>query len=178
MKYKRSVSVFLAVLALIPAMMTAGCSEESHIITQHTSRPDGTATSKPYATNSSLTKDDITLTVWESKDGPDEFIRKAGDSFHKLYPNITIEYVNVEIPDAIINLKDKNSTVKRPDLFASPCDMAGELIANDLILPTIDTSFVNTVAMTSARDSVMYGDTMYGYPVSCETYALSTIRNS
>ena len=43
--------------------------------------------------------------------------------------------------------------------------MAGELIANDLILPTIDTSFVNTVAMTSARDSVMYGDTMYGYPV-------------
>ena len=50
--------------------------------------------------------------------------------------------------------------------------MAGELIANDLILPTIDTSFVNTVAMTSARDSVMYGDTMYGYPVSCETYAL------
>ena len=63
MKYKRSVSVFLAVLALIPAIMTAGCSEESHIITQHTSRPDGTATSKPYATNSSLTKDDITLTV-------------------------------------------------------------------------------------------------------------------
>lgn len=172
MKYKRSASVFLAVLALIPAMMTAGCSEESHIITQHTSRPDGTATSKPYATNDSLTKDDITLTVWESKDGPDEFIRKAGDSFHKLYPNITIEYVNVEIPDAIINLKDKNSTIKRPDLFASPCDMAGELIANDLILPTIDTSFVNTVAMTSARDSVMYGDTMYGYPVSCETYAL------
>ena len=109
MKYKRSASVFLAVLALIPAMMTAGCSEESHIITQHTSRPDGTATSKPYATNDSLTKDDITLTVWESKDGPDEFIRKAGDSFHKLYPNITIEYVNVEIPDAIINLKDKNS---------------------------------------------------------------------
>mgnify|MGYP000787788689 FL=1 len=93
MKYKRSVSVLLAVLALIPAMMTAGCSEESHIITQHTSRPDGTASSKPYATNNSLTKDDITLTVWESKDGPDEFIRKAGDSFHKLYPNITIEYV-------------------------------------------------------------------------------------
>ena len=167
MKYKRLISVLLAVLALIPAMMTAGCSEESHIITQHTSRPDGTASSKPYATNNSLTKDDITLTVWESKDGPDEFIRKAGDSFHKLYPNITIEYVNVEIPDAIINLKDKNSTVKRPDLFASPCDMAGALIANDLILPTIDTSFVNTVAMTSARDSVMYGDTMYGYPVSC-----------
>ena len=26
--------------------------------------------------------------------------------------------------------------------------------------------------MTSARDSVMYGDTMYGYPGSCETYAL------
>ena len=66
MKYKRSVSVFLAVLALIPAMMTAGCSEESHIITQHTSRPDGTATSKPYATNNSLTKDDITCLLYTS----------------------------------------------------------------------------------------------------------------
>ena len=42
--------------------------------------------------------------VWESKDGPDEFIRKAGDSFHKLYPNITIEYVNVEIPLSLIHI--------------------------------------------------------------------------
>lgn len=86
MKYKRLISVLLAVLALIPAMMTAGCSEESHIITQHTSRPDGTASSKPYATNNSLTKDDITLTVWESKDGPDEFIRKSGRQLSQALP--------------------------------------------------------------------------------------------
>ncbi|MDE8718648.1 maltose-binding protein, partial [[Eubacterium] siraeum] len=104
------------------------------------------------------------------KDGPDEFIRKAGDSFHNLYPNITIEYVNVEIPDAIINLKDKNSTIKRPDLFASPCDMAGELIANDLILPTIDTSFVNTVAMTFAGNRVAVHSIAVHHGIPCESH--------
>ena len=81
MKYKRSVSVLLAVLALIPAMMTAGCSEGSHIITQHTSRPDGTATSKPYATNSSLTKDDITLRYGSQRTAPMNLSEKRETAF-------------------------------------------------------------------------------------------------
>ena len=169
MKYKR---ITVIVLAGAISLFTAGCSGGSHVITQHTSRTDGASTSKPYATNDSLTKDKITLTVWESKDGPDEFIRKAGDSFHELYPNITIEYVNVETTDSTMELLDKESSVKKPDVFAAPSDMTGELVTNDLILPTGDSSFVNTTALTLAREAVIYDNVMYGYPVSCETYAL------
>ena len=81
MKYKRA---FAALLAVLMCTVTAGCSEGSHIITQHTSRTDNAGSSKPYATDDSLTRDDITLTVWESKDGPDEWIKKAGESFNSL----------------------------------------------------------------------------------------------
>lgn len=169
MKYKRITAI---VLAGAISLFTAGCSGGSHVITQHTSRTDSASSSKPYATNDSLTKDKITLTVWESKDGPDEFIRKAGDSFHKLYPNITIEYVNVETTDSTKELLNKESTVKKPDVFAAPSDMTGELATNNLILPTGDSSFVNTTALTLAREAVIYDNVMYGYPVSCETYAL------
>ena len=92
MKYRRITAALLAVL--IGTVIT-GCSGSSHIIIQHTSRSDHDGNSKPYSTDDSLTKDDITLTVWESKDGPDEWIKKAGESFNALYPNIHIEYVNV-----------------------------------------------------------------------------------
>lgn len=43
---------------------------------------------------------DVTLVVWESTGGPDEFIKQAGEAFTKLYPHIKIEYVNVELGDA------------------------------------------------------------------------------
>ena len=169
MKYIRALACCLAVAVCVA---TAGCSGGSHVITQHTSRSDSSATSKPYKTNDSLTKEKITLTVWESKDGPDEFIKEAGESFHELYPNITIEYADVELTEAVKELTDKKSTVKKPDTFAAPSDMTGELAANKLILPTGDKSFVNTMALALAREAIIYEDTMYGYPVSCETYAL------
>lgn len=132
MKYKRTAAALLAVLMCV---VPAGCSGGgSHvIITQHTSRTDGVSDSKPYKTDDSLTKEDITLTVWESKDGPDEWIKKAGESFNSLYPNIHIEYVNVELTETTKELLDTKSTVKRPDVFAAPCDMMGELAENGLI---------------------------------------------
>ena len=83
MRYRRITAALFAVLI---GTVIAGCSEESHIITQHTSRSDYNGNSTPYSTDDSLTKDDITLTVWESKDGPDEWIKEAGESFNALYP--------------------------------------------------------------------------------------------
>lgn len=170
MKYKRAAAALLAVLM---CAVTAGCSGGSHvIITQHTSRTDGISESKPYKTDDSLTKDDITLTVWESKDGPDEWIKKAGESFNSLYPNIHIEYVNVDLKESTTELLDTESTVKKPDVFAAPGDMTGELVKNKLVLPTEDTDIVNTTALELARKATVYNDVMYGYPMSCETYAL------
>ena len=34
----------------------------------------------------------ITLTVWESTNGPDEFIKQAGEAFTKTHPNVVIKY--------------------------------------------------------------------------------------
>lgn len=169
MKYKRAAAAFLAVTMCV---ITAGCSGGTHIITQHTSKSEGSSVSKPYETDNSLTKDDITLTVWESKDGPDDFIRSAGESFTALYPNIHIEYVNVENTNATKELLNKDSTIKKPDVFAAPSDMTGELATNGIILPSEDPSFINTAALTLAREAIVYNDKMYGYPVSCETYAV------
>lgn len=169
MKYRRITAALFAVLI---GTVIAGCSEESHIITQHTSRSDYNGNSTPYSTDDSLTKDDITLTVWESKDGPDEWIKEAGESFNALYPNIHIEYVNVELKDAASEIANENSTVKKPDVFAAPGDMTGEFVENQLILPTGDTNVVNTTALALAREATVYNDVMYGYPVACETYAL------
>ena len=168
MRYKRAI----AMLAVLICTVTAGCSESSHIIIQHTSRTDDVSSSKPYATDDSLTRDDITLTVWESKDGPDEWIKKAGESFNLLYPNIHIEYVNVDLKESTPELLDTESTVKKPDVFAAPGDMTGELVKNKLVLPTEDTDIVNTTALEIARKATVYNDVMYGYPMSCETYAL------
>ena len=168
MRYKRAI----AMLAVLICTVTAGCSESSHIIIQHTPRTDDASSSKPYATDDSLTRDDITLTVWESKDGPDEWIKKAGESFNLLYPNIHIEYVNVDLKESTMELLDTESTVKKPDVFAAPGDMTGELVKNKLVLPTEDTDIVNTTALELARKATVYNDVMYGYPMSCETYAL------
>lgn len=168
MRYKRAI----AMLAVLICTVTAGCSESSHIIIQHTPRTDDASSSKPYATDDSLTRDDITLTVWESKDGPDEWIKKAGESFNLLYPNIHIEYVNVDLKESTPELLDTESTVKKPDVFAAPGDMTGELVKNKLVLPTEDTDIVNTTALELARKATVYNDVMYGYPMSCETYAL------
>lgn len=168
MRYKRAI----AMLVVLICTVTAGCSESSHIIIQHTPRTDDASSSKPYATDDSLTRDDITLTVWESKDGPDEWIKKAGESFNLLYPNIHIEYVNVDLKESTTELLDTESTVKKPDVFAAPGDMTGELVKNKLVLPTEDTDIVNTTALELARKATVYNDVMYGYPMSCETYAL------
>lgn len=168
MRYKRAI----AMLAVLICTVTAGCSESSHIIIQHTPRTDDASSSKPYATDDSLTRDDITLTVWESKDGPDEWIKKAGESFNLLYPNIHIEYVNVDLKESTTELLDTESTVKKPDVFAAPGDMTGELVKNKLVLPTENTDIVNTTALELARKATVYNDVMYGYPMSCETYAL------
>ncbi|MGN0611502.1 MAG: extracellular solute-binding protein [Ruminiclostridium sp.] len=166
-----------AILTAFACIICSGCSDSSLIITDHTSDTSSAVESKPYKVESGLTKDDITLTVWESSNGPDEWIEKAGQEFTKYYPNIHIEYVHVEITDAYLELTSEESEVAKPDLFGSPCDMAGKLIEQGLILPTKDSEQVGTMALSMATDALTCNGVMYGYPTSCETYALYYNKN-
>ncbi|NLM26424.1 MAG: maltose ABC transporter substrate-binding protein [Firmicutes bacterium] len=114
----------------------------------------------------------VTLTVWESTDGPDEFVRQAGQAFTKLHPHITINYVNVELGDSTSQIAWDGPAGVGPDLFAAPHDKLGELVMGGHILPTVDSEEIGQRVLETCRTALTYEGTMYGYPVSAETYAL------
>lgn len=122
----------------------------------------------------------IELTVWESNLGPDEFIKQAGASFTKLYPNIKIKYVNVESADAQTKIALDGPGGNGPDLFAAAHNIMGALVAGGYVSPVPDELTENIKGYVS--ESAVQGATlndkksgttaMYAYPVSVETYAL------
>lgn len=121
---------------------------------------------------SKVTSDPVTLTVWESTAGPDEFIKQAGDAFTAKYPNIKIEYVNVELGDSTGQIALDGPAGVGPDLFAAPHDKLGELVSGGHVLPTANADAVKKAVLASTVTALTYDGTMYGYPVSAETYAL------
>ncbi len=119
-----------------------------------------------------ITTENITLKVWESTEGPDEFIRQAGEKFTEKYPNITIEYVNVELGDTTTQIALDGPAGVGADVFAAPHDKLGELVSGGHVLPTANANDIASKVLESCTSAVTYDGTMYGYPVSAETYAL------
>ncbi|MBR6912590.1 MAG: maltose ABC transporter substrate-binding protein, partial [Treponema sp.] len=70
--------VFVVALAVAAVSVFSSCAKKNSRIA-----PDGT----------------ITLVVWESTNGPDEFIKEAGRIYEKTHPKIKIKFVNVELGD-------------------------------------------------------------------------------
>jgi len=116
--------------------------------------------------------DGITLTVWESLGGPDEFIQQAGERFTELHPHITIEFVNVEIGDAATQIALDGPAGVGPDLFGAPHDTLGNLVVGGHVLPTSNANQVAGQVMPSAVLATTFDGTQYGYPIASETYAL------
>lgn len=114
----------------------------------------------------------VVLTVWESTNGPDEFIKKAGEAFTAKHPNITINYVNVELGDAAGQIALDGPAGVGADLFAAPHDKLGELVSAGSVLPTVNADAVKKAVLGACSTALTYNGTMYGYPVSAETYAL------
>lgn len=114
----------------------------------------------------------VTLTVWESTNGPDEFIKQAGDAYTKTHPNITINYVNVELGDAAGQIALDGPAGVGPDLFAAPHDKLGELVSGGHVLPTVNPDEVSKEVLSACSSALTYNGKMYGYPISAETYAL------
>ncbi|WP_304221386.1 maltose ABC transporter substrate-binding protein [Gracilinema caldarium] len=115
---------------------------------------------------------DVTLTVWESTNGPDEFIKQAGVAFTQRYPKIKIKYVNVELGDAAGQIALDGPAGVGPDVFAAPHDKLGELVSGGHILPTKNPEPIKKQVLSSCATALTYNGKMYGYPVSAETYAL------
>ncbi|MDR0760454.1 MAG: maltose ABC transporter substrate-binding protein [Treponema sp.] len=114
----------------------------------------------------------VELTVWESTNGPDEFIRQAGKAYTETHPNVTIKFVNVELGDSVNQIALDGPAGVGPDLFAAPHDRLGELVTNGHILPTANPGSINDKLLGACRTAATYNGVQYGYPVSAETYAL------
>lgn len=155
---KKLVSVLLC--AAMVMTMSAGCGKKEK------------GTDDAVSSNGGLTTEDITLTVWESSGATQEFIEKAGEEFNKKYPNITIEFVNVEIGDANTQIALDGPAGVGADVFAVPHDQIGGLVSGGHILPAENADLVKENALASCTDAVTYDGEIYGYPISAETYAL------
>ena len=131
-----------------------------------------TGCSKKEASSKSASEKPVTLTVWESLNGPDEFIRQAGEAYTAQHPNVTINYVNVELGDAAGQIALDGPAGVGADLFAAPHDKLGELVNGGFVLPTSDPETVKNEVLGACSTALTYNGTMYGYPVSAETYAL------
>ncbi|MCQ2597505.1 MAG: maltose ABC transporter substrate-binding protein [Treponema sp.] len=116
--------------------------------------------------------DKITLTVWESNLGPDEFIKQAGAAYTKANPNVEIKFVNVELGDACGQIALDGPAGVGPDLFAAPHDKLGELVTAGHVLETVNAEAVKKNVLGACSQALTYEGKMYGYPVSAETYAL------
>jgi arabinogalactan oligomer/maltooligosaccharide transport system substrate-binding protein len=114
----------------------------------------------------------VELTVWESNNGPDEFIRQAGAAYTQQHPNVTIKYVNVELGDSSTQIGLDGPAGVGPDLFAAPHDRLGPLVTNGHVLPTASPETIKQQLLGACATAATYNGKMYGYPVSAETYAL------
>lgn len=119
------------------------------------------------------TSSEITLKVWESLLGPDEFVKQAGEKFTEKYPNITVEFVNVEVGDAAKQIALDGPAGKGPDVFAAPHDALGDLVSGGHVLAVTDLDTLKQDVTETAITADTWTDgTVYGYPVAAETYAL------
>ncbi|MBO4387378.1 MAG: maltose ABC transporter substrate-binding protein [Treponema sp.] len=131
-----------------------------------------TGCSKKEAAKSGGASEQITLTVWESLNGPDEFIKQAGEAYTKTHPNVKVEFVNVELGDAAGQIALDGPAGVGPDIFGAPHDKLGELVSGGHVAPTVNPDQVKAAVLGACSQAVTYNGTMYGYPVSAETYAL------
>src|SRR5574344_301238 len=135
------------ILAAVPVLLLGGCKKAA-------------------------SKKAVTLTVWESDKGPDEFIKQAGAAYTEKHPNVTVNYVHVELGDASGQIALDGPAGVGPDVFAAPHDKLGELVAGGHVLATVNPDQIKKESLAACVQALTYNGTMYGYPVSAETYAL------
>ena len=124
-----------------------------------------------------INPEEIHLVVWESLGGPDDFIKQAGKAFTEKNPHIIIDYVNVESNNSYAHMVQLAADGVGSDLFVAPHDNLGNLVSNNLVIPTKNQSVVENSVLGACSQALTYNGTMYGYPLSAETYALFYNKN-
>lgn len=170
---KRKLFAILLMLVFVVSMLSACKKAANNGTTENTPTPAAQATTAPTTAPTQAAATPVELTVWESANGPDQFIQQAGAKFTEQNPNITIKYVDVELGDASGQIALDGPAGVGPDLFAAPHDKLGELVTGGHILPVADPDAVKALGLPACISALTYTDgKLYGYPMSAETYAL------
>lgn len=174
---KRILSVALAV-TMATGLFT-GCGPSTETKERDYITLDGLEKSFKEGMTLELTEENVELLVWESMLGPDQFIREAGDWFTQLYPNIKIKYINVESTEASSKISLDGPAGNGPDLFATAHNNMGAMAKSATIEPVPESQrayMENNCSPEALQGATMNSSkgesTLYGYPVSVETYAL------
>lgn len=117
-------------------------------------------------------QDKIHIRVWETDGGIDEFIKQAGKEFSKLRPDVAVDYIYVGLPAMVEKLEIDAPAGVAPDIITSPHDTLGIIVSKNLVLPTRNPGDISRKVLGACSKALTYNGTMYGYPVSAETYAL------
>ncbi|MCR5622057.1 MAG: maltose ABC transporter substrate-binding protein [Treponema sp.] len=113
----------------------------------------------------------VSLKMWES-DGPErQFMEWAAAEYSKKNPGITIEYEPVAAPDARAKIELDGPAGVGADIFVAPHDHIGALVAGGHVMAATDPAFIGDF-VDAAKTAASYDGTVYGYPLSIETYAL------
>jgi len=114
----------------------------------------------------------VTLVVWESLEGRSDFIEQAGEAYTAEHPNVTIEYKNVELGDALGQIALDGPAGVGADVFAAPSNVTGDLVTGGHILPVADPDALSSALVPGAIKGVTYQDQIWGVPVTIDTYSL------
>ena len=77
---------------------------------------------------------EIHIRVWESKDGIDDFIKQAGKAYTQQHPNVIIDFIYLELHNAVAALEEVAPKGVGPDIIAAPHDNLGALVTKNLIV--------------------------------------------
>lgn len=117
------------------------------------------------------TEEKITLKLWESESSEKAFILFAAEEYKKNHPNIDFLYEPVPHTDARSKIELDGPAGHGADIFVSPHDHIGALVAGGHILPMNDATTLNAF-VPAAITAAGYDGKDYGYPLAIETYAL------
>lgn len=117
------------------------------------------------------------LKVWES-DGPEKnFIQQAIKDYKKINKNVSISYEPVASTDARAKIELDGPAGVGADVFVTPHDHIGALVAGGHVLPVDDADAYMEDFLPMAKTGASYDGVVYGYPLGAETYALFYNKN-
>ena len=153
---------FLLIGILIFSLVGCGAKTPETVVTTDT----------PAATDELKPEEGAKLVVWESQGPEGDWIKFVSEKFKEKY-GVDVVYEEVPFVDSLKKLTTDGPAGVGADVFSSPHDKVGELVATGLARPNeISADRVQNDFMKAAADGVSMAGTVYGFPTGIETYAL------